>query len=273
MTTRADTGVSVLASGAVVVPGYEVVAHLSRGADLDVYDAWSLDRQCRCVVKVLRPDQGGNRSVARRLINEGTLLTRITHPHLVRCFEVVRGSQPAVVLETLCGQTLSHLIESRGSRLPIIDLAFLGMHLTSAVGYLHRNGVLHLDVKPSNVVCQAGKAIVIDLSLARPEGRAPKGCGTAQYLSPEQARGGSLGPAADVWGIGATLFHAATGVRPFPASADGQYVQLTGSAPAIRTHRRVPGWFGELIDSCLSPTPSGRPTMVELAADLEAPFA
>jgi len=255
----------VLAEGAELAPGYEVVAHLNRGRTLDVYDAWSSARACRCVAKALRPDCRTDASARMRLQREGALLTRLTHPHLVRGYEVVDG---VVILETLPGETLSHLIRTRSRRLPYTDIAWLGLHLCSALHYLHGEGWLHLDLKPSNVVCDGGHAKVIDLSLARRPGPVAAGVGTAQYLSPEQARGAMVGPPADVWGIGAVLFTAATGQRPFGVATPPE--QLRRRAPLVGDLRRLPPPLGSAIDACLEPEPAERPTLAALAEALEA---
>ncbi|GGU95950.1 hypothetical protein GCM10010211_73850 [Streptomyces albospinus] len=120
-----------------------------------------------------------------------------------------------MVLETLTGETLSHLIDRRRRRLAANDLAVLGLHMCSALHYLHGNGLLHVNLKPSNIVVGCRRAKLLDLSIARPPGPAPPGIGTFCHLAPEQARGGMLRPAADVWGIGITLYEAATGDVPF----------------------------------------------------------
>ena len=75
----------------------------------------------------------------------------MTHPHLVRAYELVERPQPVLVLESLTGATLGYLIDSRASRLPHADLVYLGLQLCSAVRYLHTFGVLHLDLKPANI--------------------------------------------------------------------------------------------------------------------------
>src|SRR5690242_5153694 len=93
------------------VPGYHVVEHLRRGSLMDVYDCWSVERRCRCVVKVLRPDRSQDQHASRRLVREGRLLQRLVHPHLVRAYEIVRQPRPALVLETLTGATLGYLLE------------------------------------------------------------------------------------------------------------------------------------------------------------------
>ncbi|MEW2297007.1 serine/threonine-protein kinase [Streptomyces sp. NPDC006743] len=205
----------VLAPGSRPAPGYRVLGHLARTGWLDLYDSWSEERACRCVVKVLRPDRRAEEEAAERLLREGRWLCEFTHPHLVRGYEVRTAPQPLVVLETLSGETLSCLLHRLRRRPAAADLALLGVQLCSAVHYLHGRGLLHLDLKPSNVVVDCGRAKVLDLSVARPPGHAPPGMGTFSYLAPEQARGGPLSAAADVWGIGVTLYEAATGDVPF----------------------------------------------------------
>ena len=173
------------------------------------------------------------------------------------------------MLETLTGQTLAHLVANSPRSLARADISFLGLQLCSAVGYLHRHDVLHLDLKPSNVVCRDGQAVLIDLSIARRPGRTGPGVGTSQYMSPEQARGGRVGPAADVWGIGATLFEAATATAPFARLDEGYAQLMTRAAPIDRTRRLTRG-LCDAIGRCLSPEPKRRPSLDELGDSLEA---
>jgi len=191
--------------GCTIGERYQIVRHLARGDALDVYEGWSKDRLCSCVIKIIRPDRQGETRVVRRLAREGRLLTTLHHPHLVRAYETLNGPIPAVILETLQGATLEYLLETRPRRLHLTDLAHLGAHLCSAVHYLHRHGYLHCDIKPSNVVASCGMAKLIDLSLARPPGPGRRGAGTPPYLAREKARGELLGAATDVWEIGVTL--------------------------------------------------------------------
>src|SRR3954451_14223822 len=219
-------------SGDVKLPGHTVLEHLNRGPDLDVWEVWSEQRACRCIAKTVAP--GAPRGTVTRLVREGRLLKTLAHPHLVRAYEV-HEDPPTVVMETLGGATVSWIVREGGVRLGARDLAYLGAHLASAVAYLHAEGWLHLDLKPSNVICDGGRAKVIDLSLTRRPGRrVARGIGTAQYLSPEQARGDVVRPAADVFGIGATLWAAATGGRPVDVPADGQpFEQLARRAEPV----------------------------------------
>jgi serine/threonine protein kinase len=269
--------------GTAVAPGYTLIGHLSRGRAFDVHDAWSEARGTRCIVKLLRPDRAGDRGARRRLLTEGRLIRRLSHPHIVRGYEVLEEPRPLVVMETLTGQTLAHLIEESARRLPAAEVAQLGLHLGAAIRYLHGAGWLHLDLKPGNVVAEAGRAKLIDLSVARRPGRAPAGVGTWCYMAPEQARGGRLGPAADVWGLGAVLYEATTGRAAFDpgtAAATGSdrtsstsaraYPQLHGPpAPVGRLRRRAPAGLVALIEACLDPSPDRRPPVGRVLAGLE----
>ncbi len=257
-----------LAEEAELAPGYTVLAHLNRGRELDVYDVWSEERDCRCVAKVLRPDLRGDEAARRRLVKEGRLLRRLTHPHLVRAYEVLEhGGRPIVVLETLEGATLSYIVREERGPLPPREIAHLGLHLCSAMHYLHGHRYLHLDLKPSNVISEYGRAKVIDLSLTRQPGRVPAGLGTRQYLAPEQARGGRVSVATDVWGVGGVLWAATTGERPFPR-IDGPFEQLERRAEPVARHRRLPRRLAAAIDGCLEREPSDRPQLSALADGL-----
>ena len=271
MTDFTDTeeildGPPPLEAGEAIAPGYEAIAHLHRSNNFDVYDAWSEERASRCIAKTPIPDLVEDKKLTRGLIREGRLLRKLTHPHIVRAYETIRAPRPALILETLTGATLAYLIDTAPRRLPLTDIAHLGLHLCSAVHYLHLHGILHLDLKPSNIVSECQRAKILDLSIARRPGRGQRGAGTRNYMAPEQARGGYVGPAADVWGIGAVLFEAATGELPFGAPEDeDRFEQLERRAEPVRSYRRVPAAFNYLVGSCLEPEPARRPALGELA--------
>ncbi|WP_033331856.1 MULTISPECIES: serine/threonine-protein kinase [Streptomyces] len=260
-----------LPAGEFIAPGYPVLAHLCRTGWLDVYDCWSEERDCRCVVKVLRPDRRRERRLRERLLREGRWLTEFTHPHLVRGYGTGERPQPYAVLETLTGETLAHLLDTRPRRPAATDLALLGLHVCSATHYLHGQGLLHLDLKPSNIVIDCRRAKVLDLSIARPPGPGTPGIGTDGYLAPEQASGGLLTAATDVWGIGITLYEAATGELPFgdePLSLNPPNPPNLPIPPVARS-RRLPRALAAAIDGCLRLAPEDRPSLPELAEALD----
>lgn len=284
-------------SAVQLAPGYRVIEHLSRTRRLDAYEVWSEERACSCVAKVLRPDRRDDERARAALLREGRLLCELTHPHIVRGYEVLEEPESAVIMETLDGETVAHLLDRRPDGLDPDELAWLGIHVASALRYLHGRGLLHLDVKPANVVAEAGRAKLIDFSLARPPGRCHAGIGTWCNLAPEQARGGELGPPADVWGLGTVLHEAATGEPAFDDdgaswtdddSSSGTdddsssrtwhtadqlaagYPQLEGPAPSAAG--RLPDALAEAVDACLAPDPEDRPGLDELMERLR-PFA
>jgi serine/threonine protein kinase len=172
------------------------------------------------------------------------------------------------VLEHLEGPTLAELIQGHG-RLALEQLLSLGLHVASALHYLAAEDVLHLDVKPSNVVMGAPPRL-IDLSVARTRAEAERvraPLGTDAYMAPEQCRpDGGIGPPADVFGLAATLHHAVAGAAPF--APDGQRFPQLRAAPQSLP-RRTPPALSSLLRAGLDPTPSGRPTAAELASGLE----
>jgi serine/threonine protein kinase len=254
-----------LSPGREITPGTTIIEHLHRSAGLDVYDAFNEPRACRVIVKTLRPDRLHQPGARRSLLHEGRLLRRLTHPHIVRAYEVHDRERPAIVMETLGGQTLGRLVQDARRPLGATELANLGTHLAGALRHLHSHGFLHLDLKPSNVIAEAGRAKIIDLSHARRPGRIRAGNGTWCYMAPEQARGGPIGPAADVWGLGIVLHEAATGncaLAHLAEELDVDEPQLHARAPALRALRpRLPRHLTALIDACLEPESEMRPPL------------
>lgn len=270
-----------LAKGDEVVPGntMTVIERLGGGNAFDVYRAFDQDLFAPVVVKVVRPHLVEDRSTLRGLRREIDMLGRLNHPVIVRGFHAdADGERPYVAMESLDGPRLSTLVRKYGP-LPMEQLLPLGLEMTSALHYLRNRDVVHLDVKPSNIIMGSPPRL-IDLSIAREVEDAAAldhVVGTDAYLAPEQAdppRSGQPGVAADVWGLGATLFEAVTGYRPFrdgsnderAAPAD-RWPQLT-DAPA-QFPKRVPDAVRKPVLASLERNPADRPTPSDLAGLLE----
>ena len=236
--------------------GYTTIAHLNRSNRYDTYEVWSEARQCSCVAK--RPRRDAPRRTAAALRFEAEQLVALDHPHIVRGYEVL-DEGPTLIMETLDGETVAHLIAHK--RLDPDEVAWLGLQVAGALHYLHGRGLLHLDVKPGNLIATGGRAVLIDLSMARPPGRYKRGLGTWCNLSPEQARGDELTAAADVWGLGTVLLEAALGRPAFPQD-EPEFPQLVHAPPP------VPGPLGDVIAACLAFAPEDRPSLPDLAAAL-----
>ncbi len=260
----------------------EPIERLSRARSFDVWDAWDHDRISRVVVKIARPDRSGESS-HRRLRAEAELLLGLSHPNIVRGYGFGERPLPHLVMETLGGATLARMIDDDGA-LSADECAHLGLQLVSALGYLHRRGIAHLDLKASNVIGESGRAKLIDLGLAAPFGPGRAGIGTWSYMAPEQATGGDLGPAADVWGLGAVLFECRCGHPPFDdpeieglkAETDesgewaGEYPQLSRPARLTGELTGQAPQLDRLILACLDPDPRTRPELFEVATVLES---
>jgi serine/threonine protein kinase len=261
----------------------EPIALIARSRAYEVWDAWSPERGCRCIAKLVRIERAEEEAPRHRLVREAELLLSLAHPHIVRAYELILDPEPVLVTETITGESLSHLLERHGGPLQPADVAMLGLQVGSALRHLHLHDVLHLDVKPGNVIAEAGRAKLIDLSLARPPGPGIAGAGTWSYMAPEQAEGGRLSAATDVWGLGAVLYEAASGRPAFDDPAgwtsddgtetlsgyDGPYPQLDGRAERLAPSGSLPHELAAAIDACLEPAPTARPPIESVLAALE----
>jgi serine/threonine protein kinase len=260
-----------LVEGDEIAPGRQAVRLLGGGHRYEAWLAWDQRLRTLVVAKLLRPDQARQPAALRVLRAEAATLSRLSHPLLVRSFGAEPdGEHPHLVLEFIEGPRLSTLIRRYGL---ILEQALpLALNLCSVLHYLSEEGVVHLDVKPRNVI-MAGSPRLIDLSVARAVedlGSLAGPVGTDAYMSPEQcdpARFGEIGPPSDVWGLGVTVHEAFTGELPY-ALPSGRlpYPQLK-CAP--RAAEGVPAMLRQLLLSCLERRPADRPTAAELGDALE----
>ena len=218
-----------ISQGTVLAGRYRLVARLARGGMSEVFVAHDdlLDRDV--AVKALRGDTGD----PRRFEEEIRLLARLDHPGLVKVFDVGEDDdQPYVVMELVGGTTLAELI-GRGEIDPALVRSF-AIDLADSLAYLHRVGVVHRDVKPSNILLdEHGRARLADFGIARLVDSTRLTVtgvvmGTPGYVAPEQIEGHECGPAADVYSLGLVIIECLTGRRPFAGS--GTEVAL---APAL----------------------------------------
>ncbi len=268
--------------GARIAAGRTIVKQLGGGRRYEVFVVWD-DRLCTTLVaKVLRPDRTEDESALRALRREAELLERLAHPVLVRGFgAVLEGSHPHVLLEDLDGRTLRRLVKRYGP-LPLEQLVPLALSIAGVLHYLSAESVVHLDVKPGNIVMNVPPRL-IDLSLARSfesaaQLRTP--VGTHAYMAPEvcEATGAlhEVGAAADMWGLGATLHHATTGESPFPREPDAarsedstvRFPQLVIEPEPLG--KQVPPRLESLIMRMLAKDPAERPAAEEVVTVLES---
>jgi serine/threonine-protein kinase len=256
-----------------IVPGRYAMKLLGGGTRYEAYLAHDEELLSLVVVKILRPDRAHDVRALAGLAAEHAALRSLNHPSLVRSFDaVLGGDRPHLVLEFLDGPRLSTLIRKFG-RLPLEQSIPLAVHVCSALHYIHAQGMVHLDVKPGNIIMGAPPRL-IDLSIARSVRETAvldSPVGTDAYMAPEQCEPRAddpIGPPADLWGLGIALYEAVTGRLPFPKMTNGtRHPQLDMEPRPIDDD--VPPPVTDLVMRCLRRAPSERPTARELAHDLE----
>lgn len=260
--------------GEEIAPGRHALKLLGGGKRFEAYLAHDEELLSSVVVKILRPSVVSHPSALRGLAAEWQMLQSLNHPCICRGYDaVLTGERPHITLEFLEGPRLSSLIRKFG-RLDLDQLIPLATQVASALHYLHRRDIVHLDVKPQNII-MGGPPRLIDLSVARPlptAARTGVGVGTDAYMAPEQAHhdtGLPVGPAADSWGLGVTLFEALTGRLPYPRGNDADPHPQTHTAPDP-VPSSAPPEVAAIIDACLQRDAAARPTPKEIAEALEA---
>jgi eukaryotic-like serine/threonine-protein kinase len=259
------------AEGDEIGPGRRAVHLLGGGHRYEAWLAWDERLRTLVVAKLLRPGQAGDAGARRVLAGEAELLSRLAHPLLVRSFGAEAASErPHLVLEFVEGPRLSTLIRRYG--LILEQVLPLALNLCSVLHYMAEEGVVHLDVKPRNII-MAGSPRLIDLSVARrleDLHTLRSKVGTDAYMAPEQCdpqRWSEIGSPSDVWGLGATVHEAFTGRLPYPRPRrELPHPQLVFEP---RLADGVPPVLEELLLSCLEPHPADRPTAAELGDALE----
>jgi serine/threonine protein kinase len=268
----------VFIEGDEIVPGRHAVRLLGGGRRYEACLAWDDQLLALVVVKILRPDQVDDPAALAALAAEADMLERLRHPAIMRSFSaLLEGARPHLVLEYLDGPHLSSLL--RNYDVALDQTLSLGEQLCSAVHYMGSRHVVHLDIKPRNII-MAGPPRLIDFSVALQTDElagVSSPVGTTTYMAPEQcdpARFHELGSASDVWGIGVTLYWALASESPFPepaleedAALELRYPQLVHEPAPLPAD--VPPALAELIGGMLAPNPAQRPTAGQVAAALE----
>lgn len=246
---------------------------IGSGGLADVYRAVSSDGQGRTVaLKVLRePD----RSVAhrKRFLREGRLLARLSHPGLPRCLGSVDGPQPYLVLELLRGRTLSSRIKDSGPLDPsAVDIIATG--LLRVLALLHQNGVVHRDVKSSNIyLAEDRRVLLLDLGLAA-DPTDPLTTtlgdvmGTYAYMAPEQLSGANVDHRCDLYSLGVTLYEALAGTRPYQARGAAGYLlagRESAPAPLVESCPDAPARLLDLVSRLMQRDPASRPSSASVA--------
>jgi WD40 repeat protein len=257
--------------------GFELLELIGRGGMGVVYRAHqhALDRDV--AIKLLSAGCQAPMPLGESLRNEAQHAARLQHPNIVAIHEIgEHDGQLFMVMQLVCGQSLSQRIDRYGPMAPREAARLLRM-VAEAIDYAHRFGVLHLDLKPGNLLIgEDGTPLVADFGLARRlEQRLEHDhvSGTPGYMAPEQAgRGGApLSPATDVWALGAILYEMLTGVPPFDADSISATIEQLLHAQVIppSRHAPVPADLEAICLHCLQKDPVHRyPSARALADDL-----
>jgi len=214
---------------------------------------------------------------------EETILPRLTGPHVPRVAAVgTDPMRPYMVMEMIEGDGLAQLVAR--APLPVPEVARIGSALADALHDVHRQNVVHHDIKPENFILRAdGTTVLLDFGFARhaelpdllAEEDAYVGAGSAAYVSPEQLAGLRGDSRSDVFGLGALLYELATGTAPFgePETFEGLADRRWRvPAPPRALAPNVPPWLQEVILHCLEPDPAQRtPSAAHVAFDLRHP--
>jgi len=270
--TEAELATWAFEEGEEIAPGRRALRLLGGGFRYEAYLATDEEMLALVVAKILRPDSVSDAGALAGLGAESGALRGLDHPVLPRCFDaVLHGSRPHLLLEFVEGPRLSTLLRKYGI-LAYEQAIPLATQLCSVLHYMARRGMVHLDVKPRNII-MSGPPRLIDLSVARGIHEAERldtQVGTDAYMAPEQCEPGvrgSVGPASDVWGVGATLHEALCGELPFPKASEAErFPQLDREPRSLPD--TVPPRLAEIVASCLRPDPLDRPSASEVAAAL-----
>jgi len=245
---------------------------LGRGGMADVYRATDQLLLRPVAVKLLRevsdPEQRD------RFIAEARTLASLNHPGLITLLDAgILVDRPYLVMELATGPTLAARI-AEGPVDPE-EVTAIGAQLASALGYAHAQGVVHRDVKPSNVlICDDGRVLLADFGIARlvdeaqERTKSGEAIGSPPYLAPEQAAGEGVGPSADVFSLGLVLLEALTAERAYTGTPIEAAVARLYTPPAIPGDLD-PRWRA-LVARMTDREPANRPTAIEVGAELAA---
>lgn len=249
--------------------------NIGSGGLAEVWRARHRTNGTHAALKILRePDR--SESHQERFLREGFLLSRLEHPGIVRCLTVSRDPRPYLVLELLNGETLSERLRASG-QLPLPLVSTMADRLLQSLGYLHERGIIHRDVKSSNIfLTDTQRVLLLDLGLATDPDHPllttlGDVMGTYAYMAPEQLAGAPVDRRSDLYSLGVTLYEALSGRRPYRAKDAGGYLQaLRHSTHIPLTERRpsTPIRMLDLVSRLMARDPADRPGSAFIARAL-----
>jgi serine/threonine protein kinase len=268
---------SAFGVGGIVLGRYRLTSPLGAGAFASVWLAVDERLEREVAVKIIPK----RRVIAARFEREVWAAARLSHPAIVTLYEAVAEDDAAyLVSELVRGLTLEEALV--GGQLSDRDVVAVGVALCDALAYAHAEGIVHRDVKPSNVLVPSNPpsatppAKLTDFGVAYAIGgdsltATGDVVGTAAYMAPEQAAGRRAVPTSDLYSLALVVYEALTGVNPLANSTTTQRGTRLGiHLPPLRRQRRdLPRELGRGVDLALRPRPAERGTMLELREALE----
>ena len=226
---------------------YQVLDEIGRGGMATVYRGYQPSLQRYVAIKILPPQLAVDSAFVQRFLQEARSAARLEHPNIVAIHDVgeVDGTY-FIVMQLLQGEPLNRLIQREG-RLPLERMARITGQIASALDYAHKQGFVHRDVKPANIIVGPGDhATLTDFGVAKAtqSGHLTQTgavIGTPEYMSPEQAKGDPVGPASDIYALGLVAYEMLTGEVPFKADSTPAilYKQVHERPAPVRS--KVPG--------------------------------
>ena len=272
---------------------YDVGGVIGRGGMAEVYEGTDRRLNRRVAIKVLRPDLARDPMFQERFRREAQSAAGLNHPNIVAIYDTGEDligdgenqvSVPYIVMEYVDGETLRHHLNNGPRILPERALEVIAGVL-AALDYAHRHGIVHRDIKPANIMINAnGDAKVMDFGIARAMADAATAVtasssvmGTAQYLSPEQARGELVDARSDLYSTGCVLYELLVGKPPFNGDSAVaiayQHVNEIPPAPS-EIDPEVPNQLDLIVLTALAKLPSSRyRSAAEMRADVERALA
>jgi eukaryotic-like serine/threonine-protein kinase len=242
---------------------YEILENLGCGATCRVDRA--LDMVIGRTVAVKSFLQGFGKNSEQQFLQEAQTIGRLSHPCIAQLYDVGHDERGTafLVMEFISGATLEQLL--RQGRIAPMKAAVWAADLASALAYAHRCGVIHGDVKPSNIRVTESEAVkLVDFGVARfasQVSRSDRVLGTPAYLSPEQIQGQKQDNRSDLFALGVVLYEMITGVRPFEGNSLGDVcaqILTSNPTPPSRLNPALPAAFDRIVARCLAKNPDAR---------------